>query len=120
MLPGLSVQVPAVSSKVTVGFAFGQLYKELLQSEDDFNRKLVELFREDLSIRRVLKRDLVQFIVDDQSGHLGVVKAVAMLGCDDRFALRLKKAYWVLVDAPSAAQVSQIKELIWELETGTV
>ena len=103
-----------------MGFALGDLYKHLLQSGDDFNRHLVELFREDLNVGRVLKRDLIKFVIDNQSSHLGIVKAVAMLGSDDRFALRLQKAYWVMVDTPSAAQVSQIKESILELETGSV
>ena len=102
-----------------MGFALGELYKHL-QCGDDFHRHLVELFREDFTIGRVLKRDLLKFVIDDQSSHLGIVKAFAMLGCDDRFALRLQKAYWSLVDTPTSEQVEQTKELIWEMEIGSV
>ena len=120
MIPGFAVEVPATDKKVTAGTALGMLYKHLMQSGDDFNRHLVELLREDFNIGRVLKRDLLKFVIDDQSSHLGTVKAVAMLDGDDRFLLRLQKASWVLVGNPTPAQIIQVTDVISGLEIGAV
>ena len=73
-----------------------------------------------MTARQTLKRDLLPFAAGKEEGHLGHVKAVVMLDQDNRFVLRLKKEYWVLVEEPTPDQTQSIKAAILELIEGEI
>jgi len=119
-LPGCSVHVPAVTQKLPARDGLRVLYDHLLNTGDEAIQHLVTLLREDLTARQVLRRDFLQFAKGKNEGHLGHVKAVVMIDHDNRFVLRLEKAYWVLVDDPTQEQAQAIKAAILEINEGEV
>ena len=48
------------------------------------------------------------------------MKAIVTLDQDNRFVLRMEKAYWVLVDEPIQQQTQAIKAAILEIGEGEV
>ena len=118
MLPGFTVSGPAHGAKVTIGRAFSKLCRQLLRIGGEFEEHIVELFREDFGLCRIYRRDLIPFVVDKGESHLGVVKAVATLGLDDRFAVGLPTAYWTFIDNPTHEQIEQTKEEVLQIEIG--
>ena len=119
-LRGSSVHVPAMTRKVSARESLRVLYDQLLNTRDEAICHLVALLREDLTARQVLRRDFLRFARGKNEGHLGHVKAVVMLDQDNRFVLRLEKAYWVLVDEPLQEQEQAIKTAILGIMEGKV
>ena len=119
-LPGCSVKVPAVTHKVPARDGLQALYDHMRSTGDEAIRHLAGLLREDLTARQVLRRKLLHFVSGQAEGHLGHVNAIVMLDEDNRFVLRLEKAYWVLVDDSSHEQAQAIKEAILQLPIGDV
>jgi len=119
-LPGCSVKVPAVTHKVPARQGLRILYDHMLSTGDEAICHLVALLREDLTARQIMRRDFLQFARGKHEGHLGHVKAIVMLDEDNRFVLRLEKAYWVLVDEPTQQQTQAIKAAILEINEGDV
>ena len=117
-LPGASVRVPAAAHKVPARDGLRVLYDHLLSTGDEAVRHLAGLLREDLTARQVLRRNFLQFVTGKNEGHLGHVKAIVMLDEDNRFVLRLEKAYWVLVDDPTQEQTHAINAATLEIDEG--
>ena len=92
------------------------LYLKLLAAGGVFENYIVAMLEDDISVRDVLRRDLLPFAVStEKDAHLGHVRAIAMLEDDQRFVLRLKKEMFVLEDAPTAEQTRAIKDNLLEL-----
>ena len=112
------MKVPAVTHKVPARDGLQALYDHMLSRGDEAIRHLAGLLREDLTARQVLRRNLLQFARGENEGHLGHVKAIVMLDEDDRFVLRMEKAYWLLVEDPTQQQTQAIKAAILEINEG--
>ena len=119
-LQGCFVNVPAVARKVPAREGLRVLYEHLLKTGDEAVRHLVALLKEDLTARQTLRRNLLQFSWGKKNEALGDVRAVVKLDEDNRFVLRLEKAYWVLVDDPTHEQAQAIKDVILQLPVGDV
>ena len=109
------MNVLAATHKVLARDGLRVLYEHLLNTCDEAICRLVALLKEDLTARQVLRRNFLQFVRGKNEGHLGHVKAVAALGEEDRFVLRLENAYWVLVDDPTEEEARAIKGAILQL-----
>ena len=114
LLPHFSVQVPALSQKVFVRAALHLLYQMLLETGGDFAKHAVALLQEDINVGRVLRRDLLPFVraAGKNERHIGHARAIAMLGNNNRFVLRLKKEMFVLEDTPTVEQTRAVEDSI--------
>ena len=118
--PATSVTVSATSHRVPARQGLGAFYEQLLSTSDEAAHHLVALLREDLRATQVLRRDFLQFTTGKNEGHLGNVKAVLMLDSDNRFCLRMKTEFFLLIDDPTPRQLRLAKEMILELPLGDV
>ena len=112
--------IPVTSQKMPARQCLERLYNNLLWSDDEAKRHLVELLREDIKSNQVLRRDFLRFACKDES-HLGHVKIVAVLDEDDnRFALRMKTEEFLLIDDPAPGLWQAARHKILDLSVGVV
>ena len=116
-----SCVIAAVSPQMPARHCLEKLYDHLLCSDDEAARHLVALLKEDLRSSQVLRRDFLQFARRAKNEcNLGHVKAVAMLNEDNRFALRMKTEYFLLIDEPTPGQLQAARHTILDLPIGDV